>query len=278
MTHRRALVVSLLLAGVPALAEVVSYEATSSFPEEGNGWDRSTFCAPERTIDDGLMRQVVEPGECAAPPSGDRDSYTRAIGAFTGSRAFFMEWVVFSEGDNSEFTWGAPAVITAWSFGVPFYGFTIARDEVKFVQDAFVVILFVPIAPDVFHKHRLEVYWDAEYRWYIDDQLVHTGTPGAGYPDFNPAINWRAKSAFMESTVAWDYIRYGDIPAASSGDFDSEGDVDLRDWFYFEECAANGGPDIDAGPGCLWADMDADGDVDFADFRRFQLGFTGDGG
>jgi len=36
------------------------------------------------------------------------------------------------------------------------------------------------------------------------------------------------------------------------------------------------GPNINAGPGCRWADMDADTDIDLHDFGAFQAAFTGE--
>ena len=265
---------AILIATPSIFAQVVTYEAASSFPEDGNGWERSTFCGPERSLDDGCFVQHVEPEKCAKPPSGDRDSYTRPIQEFDGVASFFLEWVVNAEGQSSEILWGAPAVVTAWTFGPVFYGFTISRDEVKFVQDSFAIVLFVPIAPDVPHKYRLEVYGAKLYLWYIDGELIHTGIPGGEFPAHTPSINWRAKSAFLESTVKWDYIRYGVIPE-TPGDFDSDGDWDLRDYKYFAECAADSGPGGDTGPGCRWADMDGDNDVDLIDFGLFQAAFTG---
>ncbi len=76
----------------------------------------------------------------------------------------------------------------------------------------------------------------------------------------------------------WDYIRYG-VPASEhSGDYDSDSDIDSRDYFYFAECVAErgNGPGVPTDAGCEWADTDADGDVDFADFARFQRAFTGE--
>ena len=38
--------------------------------------------------------------------------------------------------------------------------------------------------------------------------------------------------------------------------------------------AINGGPDLDAGPGCRFADFDADSDVDLLDLAEFQNAFA----
>ncbi len=124
------------------------------------------------------------------------------------------------------------------------------------------------------HTYRLEQYAVNEYFLFIDDVLVDEGTPEGPYPSSSPELAFRARSVFVDSVTEWDYIRWGEIPTPGSGDFDSEGDVDTRDFFYFDECLKNGGPEADAGPGCTWADMDQDGDVDFRDFAEFQLIFN----
>jgi hypothetical protein len=56
-------------------------------------------------------------------------------------------------------------------------------------------------------------------------------------------------------------------------DFDGDGDVDIRDFGRFSECASTGSEPMT--PGCLAGDSDGDGDVDFVDFGAFQRRFTG---
>ena len=89
--HPRSLAIILALAA-NAGAQVVSYEAIS-FPEDV-GWERDTFCNPERSLVDGWLVQHVETGECGGPPGGDRDSYTRSITGFAGGGAFFVVCVI----------------------------------------------------------------------------------------------------------------------------------------------------------------------------------------
>lgn len=90
-----------------------------------------------------------------------------------------------------------------------------------------------------------------------------------------PELARRASACHLDSTVWWDYIGCGTIPEPGSGDFDSDGDMDLRDLYFFDECLASSGPGVEPGPGCVWANMDQDNDVDFRDFALFQLAFTG---
>ncbi|MHC4063646.1 MAG: hypothetical protein ACYSUI_03990 [Planctomycetota bacterium] len=268
--QRRALL--LLAAAGPAFADVVAFEA-SSFPEQ-EGWSRITYCTPERSIQDGWLHQAVEPGQCGSPPGGDRDLYARSIADFDGAPTFFVEWRIEADGDRSELPWGAPAVLSAWSQGPVTYWFAIARDQVEFVQDDFVVVLYVDLEPGLPHTLRLELYGARLYVWYIDTEIVHSDVPGALYPSYTPSITWGAQSAYLESNVKWDYIRYGTIPEPGSGDYDSDGTVDLDDLYFFQECLSNGGPETDAGPGCRFADFDDDTDVDLDDYAAFAAAFT----
>ena len=267
----RIAVLVLVLASV-SFADVYLYEASSSFPE-AQGWQRYTECTPERWLEGGWLHQHVEPGggDCFDPPGGDLDFYSRSIAEFDGESAFYVEWIVAPNGDSSEFPWGGPAALVAGNQGGETYWFAIARDQVKFVQDDFTVILFVDITPDVPHTHRLEIYGDQVYDWYIDGEITYSGTPGGPYPSANPSIIWAAKSAFTESTVEWDYIRYGTIPADGSGDFDSDGEVNDDDVYFFQECLL--GPS-GSWPGCAWGDIDFSGATDCDDWFLFLEAWT----
>jgi hypothetical protein len=260
---------------VLARAQVVSYEATS-FPEE-EGWTRDTFCDPERWIDDGWLFQHVEPpdGPCGDPPHGDRDSYSRSISDFDGQARFFVEWRVYADGDRSEIIGSAPALLSAWSYHIAGYRFVMARDQVRFVRNNPIdLVLYVDIEPSVLHTYRLELYGeDQPYVWYIDTEIAHTDMPAGAYPAYNPGINWRAKSWYLESTVQWDYIRYGTIPEPGSGDYDGDGLVGPSDFYYFQDYFS--GSNRPALPGGAFADFDFDGDVDCDDWEAFELTWTG---
>ncbi len=71
------------------------------------------------------------------------------------------------------------------------------------------------------------------------------------------------------------------IPLDGSGDYDSDAEVTLDDFYFFHECLSNrrpginGGPGNDAGPGCRFADFDFDTDVDLLDIAAFQRTLTG---
>ncbi len=260
---------AVLIVAVPGFAQVVSYEA-SSFP--GEEWERIVDCAPERWIEDGWFHQDVQHLRC--DPLSDTDAYFRGLGEFDGVATFFIELRIEADGDRAEIPFGGPAGLGLGSFGPVGYTFFIARDQLKFTQDGFHVILFVDIEPGVPHTFRLELFGDEAYRLFIDDGLVLFGVPGGRYPSNTPSITWLARSRNLDSHVRWDYIRYGVIPEDGSGDFDSDDDVDQDDYYFFHECLAASGPDTDAGPGCRFADFDADTDVDLDDFAAFQERFT----
>lgn len=64
--------------------------------------------------------------------------------------------------------------------------------------------------------------------------------------------------------------------AATGGDFDGDGDVDLMDFAQFDSCVT--GPGGEASDPCDVFDFDGDHDVDLADLRGMLLAFTGASG
>jgi hypothetical protein len=260
---------TLFLSVQVVFGQIVVYEADSQFPEQSGEWKYNPQCEPTRYLADGVLVQDVEVA-CGGPPGGDIDSYRRYIDDFVGIDPFFMEWRVETDGDQSEIVGVAPCAIVAGSFGTVQYHFTISRDLVRFNRDIFEPLLFFDIEPEVPHTYRVELYGDETYIVFIDGLVVDTGVPAGSYPSAVPVIAWRARAVFLDTTTRWDYIRFGQMPGDGSGDFDSNGSVELFDFRYFAECRSNSGPGVDAGPGCRWADTDADTDVDAQDFAQFQ--------
>ena len=254
-----------------ALGGVFSYEG-NSFPENG-GWNVSQIvCEPELSVRDGWFIVHVELCDGFPPPGGQSASYTRPLDDFIGEEEFFVEWRMETDGERSEIPWGGPSNFSAASFGPVNYAFSIAGDRAELDRVFGHSAVSVDIEPGVPHTHRLELYGDALYIWYLDGQVVDSGIPDAAYPAFKPFIVWRAKAAFLQNTTKWDYIRYGTIPTDGSGDFNSDGQVDGGDFYYFDECFL--GSDVDAGPGCRFADFDADTDVDCDDWTAFTQAWT----
>lgn len=58
-----------------------------------------------------------------------------------------------------------------------------------------------------------------------------------------------------------------------SADVDGDGDVDLDDYRYWQDCMAGPGQPIPPEP-CVLLDFDRDNDIDLADFKEFQLLFN----
>jgi hypothetical protein len=262
-----------LVPAVLARGEVVSYEATS-FPEE-EGWEIvALYCDPDLWIDDGWFFQHVDSCEGVPPPGGQQESLARSLSDFVGSQAFFIEWRLYADGDRSEIPGAAPAVLCAWCYHIAGYHFVMARDQVRFVRNNPIdLVLFVDMEPGVPHTHRLELYGeDQPYVWYIDREIAHSDMPGGAYPAYDPTISWAASSWYLESTVQWDYIRYGTIPEPGSGDYDSDGLVGPSDFYYFQDYFS--GSNRPALPGGAFADFDFDGDVDCTDWEAFQLTWT----
>ena len=211
-------------------------------------------------------------------PGGGQDTYRRSLAALNGVARFFVEFRVQTDGDRSEIPYGAPTVVAMGNNAGVLYHVTVASDLVQFFRDVDLPIWYIEIEPGVPHTYRIELYAD-RYAFYIDADVIDEGVPEGPFPAHRSQIPWQGESWHLPCHNAWDYIRYGVIPADGSGDYDSDGAVTLDDFYYFHECLTNdrhgihGGPDNDAGPGCRFADFDSDGDVDLRDFAEFQIAF-----
>jgi hypothetical protein len=81
---------------------------------------------------------------------------------------------------------------------------------------------------------------------------------------------------YKRMRCGWDVVLFSVVPGATvlagSGDVDSNGYIDLRDYGAFRVCLAQSGPDHDVSPAeCPPAlDADDDGDIDLRDFSTFQ--------
>jgi len=281
MPARRAMpTLIVLLMGVRAVGAVYSYEC-DSLPRDA-GWTLlQAWCSPQEWVADGKLYHHVEFCPGYDPPQGQQFDYTHSLDHYLGSEEFFVTWRVQTDGVRSELPFTAPAAFVVWNGGSVDYHLTIAEDQLRFIRDNRLPVLYPEVYPGVPHSYLLEFFVADLYLFYIDGELVDSGVPEGPFPSGIPKINIRAKAQFVESTTIWDYIRWGDIPARGSGDFDTDRGVDLGDFYFFHECLTNrrprinGGPDNDAGPGCRFADFDDDTDVDLRDVADFQNTFTG---
>jgi len=282
-TRAMALIIPIMGTFVASLSgQVITYEG-SVIPET-EGWERrlAGTLGAERTVVDGWFVQTVGLPEGWPGPTGDADFYRMPLDAFVGAAQFFVEW----RGETDNPAWlldlsAVPVVAVAGGNGPGFYHTTMTNERVQLLRSVTFPLVFVDLAADVPHTYRLELDADRSYAWFIDGIAVESGQPEGPYPDATERITWGVRRSYVDATTRWDYVRYGVIPIDGSGDYDSDEDVDGRDFYFFHECLTNdrpginGGPDNDAGPGCRFADFDADTDVDLQDVAVFQQLFTG---
>ncbi len=263
----------------PALAGIVSYEG-NSFPEDVEWERRDTHFSADRWLQGGWFFQsadIVGPGPPELP---EEDIYEYSLACFEGGATLFVEWRIETDGPREGIEACAPAVLTVSGRAGIFYHFTIAKDQVRFIHTDLSVLLS-DIEAGLPHTYRLELDADGFYTWYIDRQVIDVGVAEGPYPTADSRVVFGARATGGTITARCDYIRFGTIPEDGSADFDSDEDVDSRDFYFFHECLTNdrpginGGPDEDAGPGCRFADFDADDDVDLRDVAVFQQMFTG---
>ncbi|MCH8879343.1 MAG: hypothetical protein IID34_05605 [Planctomycetes bacterium] len=254
----------------PVGAQVVSYEAASFFPDEV-GWERDfTLFPADRWLENGWLVQFAEIVDPGPPEEVERDSYRRSIAEFSGSPTLFVEWTMFTDGPREGIESVAPAALVAGGQMGIIYHFTIAEDQIRFIRGSQFPVLWIDIEPEIFHTYRIELYADELYVWYIDGEMIDSGVPEGAYPTPDSKITFRGKAAGEDVFVWWEYIRYGVIPE-DGGDFNSNGEIDSYDLYFFQECLQGPGG---SWPGCAWADMDFDGDTDCDDWALFLAGWT----
>ena len=200
----------------PVLAGVVSYEATS-FPDEQNWERRETIVPAERWLDGGWFVQYAELADPGPPHLDEEDIYEYSLAEFAGADRFFVEWRMETNGPREGFPNVSPAALVVSGRGAVWYHFTMADDQVRFIRDPSVPILFVDIEPGVPHIYRLDLFGDEFYTWQIDGELVDYGIPEAPYPTSDSVIVFGARAAGEPITARWDYIRFGEVPEPASG-------------------------------------------------------------
>ena len=259
---------------VATFADVVTYEG-EVFPENAAApWERLGTFDADRWIENGWFHQYCDLGVWPGPRFGEDDWYRRSLADFAGEQAFFIEWVVETDAPSIILDFfGTPTVLSAFSNGA-YYHFTFTDERVLVMRGTALPLVYANIEPGVPHTYYLELRGLRQYAWYIDGELIDAGVPRGPYPTSDSGVIWGARHDTYENHARWDYVRYGRIPEPGSGDYDSDGDVDLEDFYFFQECVSNSGPDVDAGPGCRFADFDADSDVDLADVAALQGVFT----
>ncbi len=276
-----ARVLTALCLAFPAsvLAEVVVFEG-NALPET-LGWERAGSADADRWLDPASGGDLegdwfchyCDLGVWAPGPIGETDFYRMSVAPFAGADPWFIEWRVATDAPPVILdTQGTPVAVSAYGNGNALYHFTITDGRIRVVRDTGLPVIYMDIAQGVPHTYRVELRGEQSYAWYLDGELIDSGTPYGMYPLDDSKVIWGARYHHYPTTTCWDYLRYGDMPADASGDFDSSGTIDGQDFYFFAEYFSGEG--VDAGPGARWADFDADTDVDCADWEAFQLAWT----
>ncbi len=99
---------------------------------------------------------------------------------------------------------------------------------------------------------------------YLTTQVTTTYNPGS--LDRSTTYYWRIDEVNANGTTTgdvWSFVTIG-----ITGDFDSDGDVDLTDFGYLQRCYSGSG--VAPATECEAADLDVDNDVDQTDFEEFK--------
>lgn len=233
-------------------------------------------CEYQQWAVDGLLFQEVPLCE-DFPGFGARIDHGRDVENLDGITSWFAEWRLITTGIREELPYTAPAHLVVADGSTLLYHFTIADDRVRFIRQLGVnPTLYFDITAAEWHTFRVEVFGidlGETYVVYINGEIVDSGTAEGPLlnPPFQARVNMRAKSKFVPSVATWDYIRWGEIPADGSGDFDRDGEVGPFEVFYIQECLTT---EAGGWAGCEWADMDSDGDTDCDDWALFLAAWT----
>ena len=212
--------------------------------------------------------------------AGDNDFYRAGLAQYTGA-FFFVEWRMMSDAPAEEVDHHNGAALMVLVGGPVTYHFNMANSLARLIRGIQFQDLYFVIQCDIPHTYRLEVFGAEWFDLYIDGVLAAADVPEDVFPAADALMSFGGTYYLSGHITHWDYVRYGVIPIDGSGDYDSDENVDGRDFYFFHECLTNdrpginGGPDNDAGPGCRFADFDFDNDVDLRDVAEFQVLFTG---
>jgi hypothetical protein len=271
----KRLSVAIVASAAPGLSwgQIVSYEATSVFPDQ-DGWTR--IIQPyqsDRWLSDGSLVQYSQQVPAGQVTEEQQDPYRRGLDDQAGFPTWFLQFRVITDTPPVYQDVG-PASVAAGSNSGVLYHFVIGDSQIRFLRDVSLPYVYANIQPGVPHTYRLELRGAQSYSLWIDSVLIDSGVPEGPYPVANCRMNFRGEASAPINTTMWDYVRFGKIPADHSGDFDSNGIVDLNDVFFFVDCLL--AQDYDSsGPGCRFADMNADGRADGADVQLFVNAMTG---
>jgi len=141
-----------------------------------------------------------------------------------------------------------------------------AMDKIYSMYECQYVAEFVA---GVYHEYVVTSSDMLTYGLYIDGVLAHVGElvvcPHGSY------AQWGDLGTGAASLSAWDYARFGVVPAPQAGDVNCDGTVDFHDINPFVQALTDGEAYQNMYSGC-WpenADINSDGSVDFGDINPF---------
>jgi hypothetical protein len=177
---------------------------------ELDGWQREGSFDCDRWIEDGWFHQFCELGEWEEP-IGETDAYRTSLAGFAGVENFFVEWVVETDIPAAILeVSGVATNVTAGGNGAAFYHTTITDERVQLLRDTDIPLVFVDIEPGVPHKYRIELT-PSSFKWLIDDEVVHSGTPEGPYPTEDSYLVWMSRHYLFDNNSGWDYIEFGSV-------------------------------------------------------------------
>ena len=277
----RLSICAVLVLAAPVFSQPVSLTFDNLLWPEEQGWiriEQPEELLADRAIEDGWF--VQSPVVLPCPPlCTTRDHYRWNLTEQAGASAWYLEWFMMTDGPPS-FGAVAPAAIAAAGQSGILYHFTIGNDELAFKRGSQFPLVFHSFEPGV-HQFRLELRNEPPTGTYIfmfDGEVIDAGPAEGFYPTVDSFVVFGVQADIVDSETRWDYIEFGPfVPETLAGDWDDDGDVDLRDYQKFEDCLSVSGPDGGPpAPNCLESfDFDDDSDVDVGDFGGFQMAFTG---
>lgn len=204
---RRLLTLGLFLCALPGATRGdpywVAYEG-NNYPEN-EGWER-------QYLDGGAERSLID-GRLRVDSTRNYLAYDQYAGDLeadpAGDELFVAEWrcrVISSEGPLWDQAVGIATHTTLLAFGL-------YSDSVISMREGW----SIAFEPDVFHTFRVESLDLSSYSFYLDGDLVTTGTfelttPGRAVVTFGDSTS----GGLITSIVDWDYVHFGVIPEPSS--------------------------------------------------------------
>jgi len=257
--RRIGALVTMLVVGVGVASADLwwyAYEATK-YPEDV-GWGRYTRAGgAERSLQDGAL--VID----SLASTDICDSYYQYMPSLPGpAEVFRVDWRLRVD----EVIGFADPCISAWLAPSSEVTLLYNTGEIYSLLECYTIATYVP---GVFHDYVLISADLQTYTLYIDGQMVHEG--GMASVCDPSHLSWGDMISGGASLSAWDYVRFGVVPAPQAGDVNCDGSVDFADINPFVLALTDTQGYQQTYPGC-WlenADINSDGSVDFGDINPF---------